>query len=151
MTVTMPSHSILLLGYGNTLRGDDGVGPRVAEIVAGWGLPRVEAIERHQLTPELAEPISRAARVIFVDAAVNQPVDEVTVTPVVPAADDQVMYHTASPAALLGLAESVFGHAPKAWLVSIPVGELGIGEGLSPQAQARMAVALDRVRQLIDA
>jgi len=31
----------LIIGYGNTLRGDDGAGPRVAEAVAGWGLPNV--------------------------------------------------------------------------------------------------------------
>jgi hydrogenase maturation protease len=142
---------ILLLGYGNTLRGDDGVGPRVAGTVAGWGLPEVEAIERHQLTPELAEPISRASRVIFVDAAVNQDGDMVKVTPLVPEAAQQVMYHTASPAALLGLAEAIFGRAPAAWLVSIPVNALDIGECLSPQAERGVAVALEKIRELLSA
>ena len=141
---------ILVLGYGNTLRGDDGVGPRVAETVATWRLEHVEAIARHQLTPELAEPISRAARVIFVDAAVNQPDDGVKVASLAPAAGQHVLYHTASPAALLGLAESLFGRAPEAWLVTIPVTEVGIGEQLSPQAQRGVAEALDEVRKLIE-
>lgn len=125
------------------------MGPRVAETVATWRLDNVEAIERHQLTPELAEPISRAARVIFVDAAVNQPDDAVRVAALAPAAGQQVLYHTASPAALLGLAESLFGRAPEAWLVTIPVTEVGIGEHLSPQAQRGVAEALDQVRKLV--
>jgi len=62
----------LIIGYGNTLRGDDGAGPRVAEVVAGWSLPNVRAISAAQLTPELAEALAGAEVVIFVDAQVSQ-------------------------------------------------------------------------------
>jgi hydrogenase maturation protease len=44
---------LLVIGYGNELRSDDGVGPRVARAVAEWRLPGVEAIAVHQLTLEL--------------------------------------------------------------------------------------------------
>jgi hydrogenase maturation protease len=143
-------NDILLIGYGNTLRGDDGAGPCLAAAVAAWSLPNVTVLERHQLTPELAEPVSRAARVIFADAAVAPGGQSVNVSEVSPEAAQQVMYHTLSPAGLLGLAKSVFGHAPMAWLVSIPVTELGMGEGLSPQAEQAVQVALGRVRELVD-
>ena len=61
---------MLIIGYGNPLRGDDGVGWRVAE-AAGTALPEGAAtvLAVHQLTPELSAPISRAGRVVFVDAA----------------------------------------------------------------------------------
>jgi Ni,Fe-hydrogenase maturation factor len=59
---------ILIIGYGNTLRGDDGAGQRVAEMVSEWGLDEVRSLSVHQLTPELAEPISTAKLAIFVDA-----------------------------------------------------------------------------------
>lgn len=59
---------ILIIGYGNTLRSDDGAGQRVAELVAEWQLPNVRSLPLHQLTPELAENISQAKLVIFVDA-----------------------------------------------------------------------------------
>lgn len=59
----------LIIGYGNPLRGDDGLGWHVAQRLAAV-LPqhraRIEVC--HQLTPELAEPISRADLVIFIDA-----------------------------------------------------------------------------------
>ncbi len=62
------ARGVLVIGYGNTLRGDDGVGQLVAVAVSKWQLPGVIALERHQLTAELAEPLSRAAIAIFVDS-----------------------------------------------------------------------------------
>ena len=55
----------LVIGYGNTLRGDDGVGPLAADTIRGWGLEGVAAISITQLTPELAEPISAARLAVF--------------------------------------------------------------------------------------
>ena len=62
---------VLVIGYGNTLRGDDGVGPRVVEAIGTLGLPGVRTLICPLLTPELADPISRAEKVIFVDAAMD--------------------------------------------------------------------------------
>ena len=61
---------LLVIGYGNELRGDDGVGPRVARAVSDWRLPGVTALAVHQLAPELAEPLSLSDAAVFVDAAV---------------------------------------------------------------------------------
>ena len=68
----LPS-GLLIIGYGNTLRRDDGVGPKVAEAVAALALPGVRALAYPLLTPELAEAVSQARVVIFVDAAVDAP------------------------------------------------------------------------------
>jgi hypothetical protein len=50
---------ILVIGYGNTLRGDDGVGPRVAEAIEELNLPGVRTLVCQLLTPEFADPIAR--------------------------------------------------------------------------------------------
>ena len=63
-----PDGTILVIGYGNTLRSDDGVGPRVAMAVASREWPGFNAIAVQQLTPELAEPLAAAELAIFVDA-----------------------------------------------------------------------------------
>ena len=125
---------LLVIGYGNTLRRDDGVGPKVAEAVAALALPGVRALACPLLTPELAEAVSQAGMVVFVDAAVDAP-REVQMRKLAPAESSQIMAHAASPATLLALARDVFGHAPEAWWLTIPVEELGIGEELSPLAQ----------------
>jgi len=141
-----PPAGLLVIGYGNTLRGDDGVGPKVAEAVAALALPGVRTLACPLLTPELAEPISRAQVVMFVDAAVDAP-REVQRRKLAPAESSQVMAHAASPATLLALARDVFGHAPEAWWLTIPVAELGIGEELSPLAQQGFEQAVEEVKK----
>lgn len=142
---------ILIIGYGSTLRGDDGVGPAVAELIEAKNLEAVQVIACHQLTPELADPISKTRRVIFVDASIDLPDDAVRVSRVEPEAAHQVMVHTASPGGLLHLARSVFNACPTAWLVEIPVAEMGIGEELSPFAQHGVERAVTKVLELVRA
>jgi hydrogenase maturation protease len=137
---------LLVIGYGNTLRSDDGVGPKVADAVSALALPGVRALACPLLTPELADPISRACVAIFVDAAVDAP-REVQLRKLAPADTSQIMAHAASPATLLALARDVFGHAPEAWWLTIPVENLGIGEELSPLAQRGFEIAVQEVKK----
>jgi hydrogenase maturation protease len=138
---------LLVIGYGNTLRSDDGVGPKVADAIAARNLPGIQAISCGLLTPELADPVSRADKVIFVDAAVDAP-REVQLRELAPAESSQIMAHAADPRTLLALARDVFGHAPPAWWLTVPVDNIGIGEDLSPFAQQGFALALDRLKSL---
>ena len=141
-----PPAGILVIGYGNTLRRDDGVGPKVAEAVATLALPGVRALACPLLTPELAEPVSRARVAIFVDAAVDAP-REVQLRKLAPADTSQIMAHAASPATLLALARDVFGRAPEAWLLTIPVENIGIGEELSAFARRGLETAVEEIKK----
>ena len=49
---------------------------------------------------------------------------------------------------MLALARDVFGHVPRAWLLTIPVEDIGIGEELSALAQRGLAIAVERIREL---
>jgi hydrogenase maturation protease len=133
----------LVIGYGNELRRDDGVGPRVARAVAGWGWPGLAAVSVHQLTPELAEAAAGADEVLFVDAAAG---GGVRVRPVRPAARRPALGHTSSPPELLAVAEALYGRRPLAWLITVGAADLGFGEGLSPAAARGMEEALRRIR-----
>jgi hydrogenase maturation protease len=137
----------LVIGYGNTLRRDDAVGPRVAEAVAALNLPGVRAIARHQLVPELAGPISEAGAVIFVDAAVDAD-GGVELRKLEPADDGQILAHATDPRSLLALARQLFGRSPPAWTLAIPVDDLDFGEALSPRAEAGFQAALAQIRAL---
>ena len=101
---------LLVIGYGNTLRQDDGVGPRVAEQVEELGLPGVRTLVAAQLSPEHAEPVSLARGVVFVDAASNAS-SGMEMRPLAPAGSSQVTTHAAEPATLLALARDLFGRA----------------------------------------
>ena len=141
---------LLVIGYGNTLRRDDGVGPRVAEAVAALGWPGVQTIACPLLTPELAEPVARARAVIFVDAAVDAP-REVQLRSLAPAESSRILAHAADPRTVLALARDVFGHAPEAWWLTIPIDDLGIGDEFSPLARHGFQTAIERIKELATA
>ena len=139
----------LVIGYGNTLRSDDGVGAKVAAAVAELALPQVVVLVCHQLTPELAEPISEARAVVFVDAAVDAST-EVQVRQLEPAEGAQLMAHAADPRSLLAFARKLFGRCPPAWWLTIPVENLEFGEELSALARRGYEIALEEIRELAD-
>jgi hydrogenase maturation protease len=137
----------LVIGYGNTLRGDDGVGPRVAEAIEKLNLPGVRTLICQQLSPEYADPVSRAHTVVFVDAAVDAP-REVQLRKLEPGESSQLMAHAANPRTLLALARDVFGHAPQAWWLTIPAVKLDFSETLTPEARRGVAEAVEKIRSL---
>jgi hydrogenase maturation protease len=144
MTTTTKAQ-LLVIGYGNTLRGDDGVGPRVAEAVGNLRLPGVRTLICQQLSPEHAAPIAQADKVIFVDAAVAAP-REVQFRELAPGATSQLMAHAADPRTVLALARDVFGHAPKAWWLTIPAEKMEFSEELTPMAQRGCAEAVKKIQ-----
>ena len=146
--VTACEADFLIIGYGNTLRGDDGVGPRAAETIAALQLPGVRTLVCPQLSPEQADPISQARGVIFLDAAVDAP-RGIQLRRLEPADTVQLMAHAADPRTLLALARDVFGRAPEAWLVTIPVETLDFDENLSPFARHGLEQAVREIQKLL--
>jgi len=138
---------LLVIGYGNELRGDDGVGPNVAAALEQMQLPGVRTLVCHQLTPELAEPVSRASRVVFVDAAVDASAG-VQMRELKPAETGRITAHAADPRTLLALAQEVFGRCPAAWWLTIPIETTDFGGELSPLARLGLQLALERIQAL---
>ena len=136
-------NQLLVIGYGSTLRCDDAAGQKVAEAIAGMGLPDVDTMTCDLLTPELADPISKASRVVFVDAAVDA--DEVQLRPLSPSESSQIVAHAADPRTMLALARDVFGQAPRAWWLTIPVENLSLGENLSDLAKKGIGQAIEAI------
>ncbi|NJN15613.1 MAG: hydrogenase maturation protease [Oscillochloris sp.] len=134
----------LVIGYGNTLRGDDGLGPRV---VAPLRVPGVRTLILPQLGPELAAELALVQRVIFVDARLGRGGPHLRRLPL---ADPQPQSHHCDPAGLLALSAALYGHAPQAWLLSIPAARFDLGAPLSPAARHNRLLALRRLRRLLE-
>ena len=137
----------LIIGYGNELRGDDGVGPRVAEAVEQLKLPGVRTLICQQLSPEHAEPVAMAQLVVFVDAAVDAP-REVQFRKLEPAGSSQLLAHAADPRIMLALARDVYGHVPEAWWLTIPALKLDFSEELTPETQRGLKEAVEKIKVL---
>jgi hydrogenase maturation protease len=136
----------LVIGYGNSLRRDDGAGPEVARRLEELALPGVDVIEAHQLLPEHAERLSHYDRVIFVDATMEDDLPEVCLQPIAPKADAGIDAHASDPGALLALALLLFERAADGWIVRLPVEDLGIGDGLSGTAGTAVEEAVEVIR-----
>jgi hydrogenase maturation protease len=138
----------LILGYGNTLRSDDGAGQQVAETVAEWSVAGVKAVAIQQLTPDWADAIATAKRVIFVDAVASE-TEEVAIQPLKPQPNPAILGHTCDPRSLLALAQTLYGNAPEAYLLLIPAFNFEFGETLSLRTQQGVERALAAIRALI--
>ena len=132
----------LVIGYGNDLRGDDGIGPRVADAVAAWRRPGVETLALTQLTPEVAASLAAAERVVFVDADARPDAPAVALSPLAAAPGVAALTHGADPRALLALCQAVYARCPAAWLLTVPARRFDLGAPLSPEAEAGVAQAL---------
>jgi hydrogenase maturation protease len=139
----------LFVGYGNTLRSDDGAGVRAAKELARL-VPGADLLVRQELQLELAERIAQYEEVFFLDAAAT-PDREVRALPVVP--DPSVLNtgsHTCGPGALLALCHVLYGRSPeRATLVTIPGETFDFGETLSAFTLEQVAGAVALVRRMI--
>ncbi|GIW00335.1 hydrogenase maturation protease [Roseiflexus sp.] len=144
----MRSSHILIIGYGNDLRGDDAAGRVAAERLAALQLPDTQVLSVHQLMPEHAALLAQAQMAIFIDADLNDcPI--VRVTHLTSGASWSVIGHTATPEGLLALTAAVYGQAPNGWLIRIPAIHSVFGAPLSRRAEDGVAEAVEIVRHLI--
>ncbi|HUN88629.1 MAG TPA: hydrogenase maturation protease [Terriglobales bacterium] len=144
---------ILVIGYGNPMRGDDGVGPVIAEELSKRLRDpdsKVQVVACHQLNPELAEPIAETRAVIFIDASADLKPGEVRVTAIAPDRfSPGAFVHSMKPSALLATASELFGQAPPAKSVGIGASSFDVGTHLTPQVQKAVSVAVAAVEKEI--
>ena len=143
----------LVIGIGNSLRRDDGVGWSLA----AWAQrrwPDLRRLQVQQLTPELSSELLEARRVLFLDAwlppanregaplpelhALAVPLQGCAAHP-----DGALFSHGLEPQSLLVITQLLHGRVPPAWQLLVPAFDLGHGEGFSetlqrllPQAEA---------------
>jgi hydrogenase maturation protease len=141
----------LVIGYGNVLRTDDGIGWRVAERLAqDPRLDGVTVLQRHQLTPELALDVSRASLVAFVDAGVGGAPGSVVIEPVARFAPGTTAWtHRFDPSTLVALAGTLYGTAPDAYAVRVAAGSLEAGDTLTPALDHALPQVVDAVADLV--
>lgn len=148
---------ILVIGYGNSLCGDDGIGPCAVEHMALGNDEvhlAVEYLSLRQLTPELAEPISRAQAVIFVDAAMGGTVGEIHCTELLsPAESFQITQgaftHHVSAGLLLESARLLYGNCPAAYLYTINGENFNLGDSFSAKVEAALPSLAEQLKARI--
>ena len=159
MTMAAVSAPDLVLAVGNPSRGDDAVGPRLAERLQAWlgspeGAPwagQVEVICDLQLMVEHTLDVQGRRRVLFVDAAASG-APAVRLQPVLPTPTLAVSSHQCTPAQLLGLLPAALQiEPPPADLLAVGGEQFELGAGLSDAVSARLETAWGALRAWVRA
>jgi len=142
---------VLIIGYGNTLRSDDGAGQRVAEAIQQWDLPGVRSLPVHQLTPDLAADLADVDRVIFVDAVSFDPAStmEISLHPLTTIDSSSPLGHACDPRSLLALTQRLYDKTPAAYGLWIPAETFAFGEMLSSVTQTGIEIALAKIKEML--
>jgi hydrogenase maturation protease len=145
----------LVIGYGSSLHGDDGLGPAVADALGSRvAADKVRVLTAVQLTLDLAEPVSAAEAVVVIDAARDvQPGQLRAARIAAPEAsvDADAFTHHCSPATLLACSTAVYGHAPPMWLYTLGGVNYDLGSELSPEAATLIPVVVQELLTFINA
>ncbi|MFC1592179.1 hydrogenase maturation protease [Thermodesulfobacteriota bacterium] len=113
-----PVLKVLLIGFGNPAREDDGLGPAAAEAIEAHALAGITVDADYQLTVEDAAAVAEHDVVVFVDAAAEgrEPFYFKKLTP---RRQESFSSHSVAPEALLGLAIDLFNADTEAFLLGI--------------------------------
>jgi hydrogenase maturation protease len=144
----MQMNRVLIIGFGNPLRGDDGVGPivvsRLSRLHSG-----AECVTTMQLHPEHAELMRGRDVVIFVDASVDavhvmvNPVDQES-------GENWQAGHSDTPAGLTALCRAMYPDPPeRVYLLEIPARSLEFGEHLTARTRQDASEAETLIRNMI--
>ncbi|MFB3926800.1 MAG: hydrogenase maturation protease [Syntrophales bacterium] len=155
----------LIIGFGNIDRADDGVAWHIVNSLRrrlgekrldedNTGLEElgshVDSVFLTQLAPELIDTLAGYCRVIFVDAHIDEGMDDLYCSSVPPESAPPVLSHHVTPAMLLALTCALHGRAPAGYLVSVRGYDFDFGRGLSARSRELVEPAACKILQLLE-
>ncbi len=140
---------VLVIGYGNPLRGDDGVGQRVVDELEKGGLDGIncELCRFAQLLPEHAALVARFDPVFFVDASRVDPPGSVVVSEVFGRFEKGGASHVRSPEGVLNEAKALYGAECRAYVCRIGGRDFRLTESLSPEVRSSVGRAAAEIKK----
>jgi hydrogenase maturation protease len=150
---------ILLIGYGNPDRQDDGVAWHILQAYAiKLGLPAPLTYDDEfpavlgldfafnlQLTPEMAEDISAYDSVCFVDAHTGDIPVAVRMIDVESEFQRSPFTHHLTPQSLLSMCETIYAKKPRAALLSVRGYKFGFDRELSEESRTLVPEAVELI------
>ncbi|HEY7418801.1 MAG TPA: hydrogenase maturation protease [Ktedonobacteraceae bacterium] len=149
MNVPASLHT-LVIGIGNPLRSDDGLGWAIAHQLSQDGAMNCDIHTVHQLTPELAQDMATARLVVMIDASLEGEPGELRMREISPAtkADAAGTHHT-TPEELAALTAAIYGQCPPVLVITVTGANFDVGEQLSSIVARKLPLASAKVHQLI--
>jgi hydrogenase maturation protease len=143
---------ILIYGYGNPGREDDGLGIELVKLLEEWsiasGIQGMEFDSNYQLNIEDAEGISGKDIVVFMDASIED-IEDFILTEVTGESEVTFTTHAASPGYIVKLCYDLFGKCPRVYLLHIKGYQWEFKEGLSEQAKNNLQKAFEFMKEYL--
>jgi len=146
---TTQNARIIIIGYGNPGRCDDGLGPALAHAVKSLHLPEVAVIIDYQLNIEHSELISHFDIAVLADASVND-TEPFALRRITPKAEVQFTTHSVSPEAVLAMAGDLFNSRVVGFTLAVRGKRFDeFEESLSERARINLAEAVEFIRSAV--
>lgn len=140
---------LLVIGYGNPMREDDGIGWHLARFLEEKNEDdTVHIIQSHQLMPEYSEEVSKAKKVLFIDCKEGPEVGKIDFKKIEPAyydAENKSTFHHMSIEGILSVAGTLYKHMPEAWVFTVESNQFGHNEWCSTEMRKFMTDIEDRI------
>lgn len=146
---------ILVAGFGNTLMGDDGIGPRVVALLQAMdALPDVELVDAGTSALDLQPYLENKRLAIFVDAvrAGCEPgaIVRFNAEDIIANRGDQFSLHTLRLADALRLWQLQIPALPEIVVIGMEPERIGLGLALSPTIEERLPLLCKVVLEEIE-
>ncbi len=143
---------ILIYGYGNPGRQDDGLGIALTQRLEAWVLENqiagVEFDNNYQLNIEDAAAIAENDLVIFADAS-EENIEDFCLSRVDGSSKVAFTTHAASPGYIVQLCKELFQKEPLVLLLHIKGYEWAFQEGISDRARENLDQAFEYMQNLL--
>ena len=147
------SRRILIYGYGDPGRQDDGLGKALIDLAENRltrkQLEHVTLDVGYQLQVEDVTLITEHDLVIFVDASMDEKIEDFHIGSIVPDANATFTMHSVSPGFIIALYETLYGKPPPVYLLQIRGYEWEMEEPLSGGARENLEKAWTALREII--
>lgn len=139
---------ILLYGFGNIGRQDDGLGilltERMEELARKHAFKGLDFEANYQLNIEDAHTLSQYDVVLFADAGVCQSVPAM-IKKVEPSAKTEFTMHAMDPSFILHLCRVLYDKSPETYIITIGAIEFEFGQPITAEASQNLEVAISLV------
>jgi hydrogenase maturation protease len=163
--MTSARFPVLILGYGNLDREDDGVAWHIlTRLAARLNLSFAASPEEYEFTPgqnidlffelqlypELAEILNKYARVCFVDAHTGAVPEEIHLEQLDPHLQSSPFTHHLTAASLLSLTKAIYHTVPPALLASVRGYRFGFAQQLSADTDQLANQAVEQILEWLE-
>jgi hydrogenase maturation protease len=135
----------LLIGVGNPLRGDDGIGHWICEQAAKWKLQHLHIRTMQQLHIDLLEELQNFSAVIIADASEQKA--PATLEEVEGSESGYPSSHHADAATLRALHRNLYQQSTEWHALGVKATKFEMGQAISKETLANGALALQLLKQ----